>query len=462
MSGFEPVLGAWPPEVPPEPQPPRISRWPTVLAWFVLLGSVGLIVVAGLRPRSPEPLAVEKDAPPAGPPTEFVIQARLAVGFHRLLGPQASGPMLAAVREAANTPADRLRAVTAVAAIKGSPKALERLNEFLKSDPPRDLQRDAETLQELYAPDADDLTPMHRDDLRARHGWFADLALTQHLPDHDPARRAALAPAARAAWTGLIMLSLGALALPTGAVLLVLVLVRWIDRGVRFAYVPPPPGRGGPFVEAFAVYLLGMVVVSGVISAVLGDVPLWANFLLVLSVPPAVLWPRLRGLSWPEVRAGFGLHPGRGLLREAGWGVVGYVAGLPLLAVAVVVTSVLTRVSGTTPSHPIAEQAAGGLPHALLLYALAAVYAPLVEELMFRGAFYHHVRARLPWWLSAIAVGVLFAAIHPQGWVGIPLLTTVALVFAALREWRGSIVAPMFAHACVNAVTVTMLVMMAG
>jgi membrane protease YdiL (CAAX protease family) len=35
-------------------------------------------------------------------------------------------------------------------------------------------------------------------------------------------------------------------------------------------------------------------------------------------------------------------------------------------------------------------------------------------------------------------------------------------MLAVLREWRGSIVAPVVAHACVNAVTVTMLVLMMG
>jgi membrane protease YdiL (CAAX protease family) len=79
---------------------------------------------------------------------------------------------------------------------------------------------------------------------------------------------------------------------------------------------------------------------------------------------------------------------------------------------------------------------------------------------MFRGALFHHCRRRLPWWLSAILVALIFAAIHPQGWVGIPLLATIAVVLAALREWRGSLIAPIACHACVNAVTVTMLVLM--
>jgi membrane protease YdiL (CAAX protease family) len=76
---------------------------------------------------------------------------------------------------------------------------------------------------------------------------------------------------------------------------------------------------------------------------------------------------------------------------------------------------------------------------------------------MFRGALYNHVRAKLPWWAAALLVGVIFASIHPQGWVGIPLLTAIAMTLATLREWRGSIIAPMTAHACTNAVTLTML-----
>jgi membrane protease YdiL (CAAX protease family) len=100
--------------------------------------------------------------------------------------------------------------------------------------------------------------------------------------------------------------------------------------------------------------------------------------------------------------------------------------------------------------------------HVLLLYGLAAVFAPLAEETMFRGALFHHCRRGLPWWLSAGIVALIFAAIHPQGWVGIPLLATIAVVLAALREWRGSLIAPIVCHACVNAVTVTMLVLMTG
>jgi membrane protease YdiL (CAAX protease family) len=56
----------------------------------------------------------------------------------------------------------------------------------------------------------------------------------------------------------------------------------------------------------------------------------------------------------------------------------------------------------------------------------------------------------------------LFAAIHPQGWAAIPVLASVGFVFAAVREWRASIIAPMVGHALNNATVVTMLVVALG
>ena len=56
-------------------------------------------------------------------------------------------------------------------------------------------------------------------------------------------------------------------------------------------------------------------------------------------------------------------------------------------------------------------------------------------------------------------VALLFAAIHPQGWVGVPVLTGIAMSFAFIREWRGSIVAPVVAHALNNGAVTLLLVL---
>lgn len=446
--------------VPPPPAPP--SRWPTVLAWVVILGCVGLIFVAGLRPRD---VALVNVQPERDPGTEVLMQSRIAVGFHDFLARLGAGNTTAqfteGVEQAATSPLAKLRTVPAVAELSDAETAVDRL-EALREDEslPDDLRPDLWSFRTIYAHGPDALSESQRSALLTRHGWFARLALSHGLPDDDPARRAALAPAIRAAWAMIAIFITGGVALVAGLVLLVVALVFLAGGRMRPAYVPPLPGRGGPFAEAFAVYLVGMIAASFVIARFLPDATFAANWLLALPVPLALVWPRLRGLSWSELRAGFGWHRGRGWAREITAGAAGYLAALPLMFLAILLTALLIRLTGATPSHPIQQEAgAGGWAHTLQLYLLACAYAPLVEETMFRGALFHHVRRHLPWWLSGLAVGVLFAAIHPQGWVGIPMLTTVALVFAALREWRGSIVAPIVCHACVNAVTLTMLVL---
>jgi membrane protease YdiL (CAAX protease family) len=91
----------------------------------------------------------------------------------------------------------------------------------------------------------------------------------------------------------------------------------------------------------------------------------------------------------------------------------------------------------------------------LALYGLACVFAPVLEETMFRGALFHYLRGRWGWAASAVTVSFVFAVIHPQGWIAVPALGAIALALAALREWRGSIIASMVAHSFNNFLAVT-------
>jgi membrane protease YdiL (CAAX protease family) len=75
---------------------------------------------------------------------------------------------------------------------------------------------------------------------------------------------------------------------------------------------------------------------------------------------------------------------------------------------------------------------------------------------MFRGLLFHHLRRRWSWLVSSLIVSGIFAMLHPQGWVAIPALSSIALVLSALREWRGSLIAPMTAHACSNFLVLTL------
>jgi membrane protease YdiL (CAAX protease family) len=59
-------------------------------------------------------------------------------------------------------------------------------------------------------------------------------------------------------------------------------------------------------------------------------------------------------------------------------------------------------------------------------------------------------------------VAFVFAALHPQGWTAIPVLMSIAVVLGILREWRGSSIASMTAHALNNAAVTLVFALVAG
>jgi membrane protease YdiL (CAAX protease family) len=109
-------------------------------------------------------------------------------------------------------------------------------------------------------------------------------------------------------------------------------------------------------------------------------------------------------------------------------------------------------------SHPIVEQiAAGDIGIIIFVLLTACIGAPIIEETVFRGVLYRHLREmslKTKRWISVIMATLvnsfIFAAIHPQGWTAIPVLAALAVGFSWAREWRGSLVAPMTMHAMNN------------
>ena len=86
---------------------------------------------------------------------------------------------------------------------------------------------------------------------------------------------------------------------------------------------------------------------------------------------------------------------------------------------------------------------------------------------MFRGVLYRHLREATRRWrlaLSLLASGLvnsfLFAVVHPQGLIAVPVLMGLALGFTLAREWRGTLVPSMVAHGLNNGL-VTLLLMLA-
>lgn len=316
------------------------------------------------------------------------------------------------------------------------------------------------------------LTADQRQLLKDRLGWFGKLALAPPGTDGSTGRGSVIASARVVLY--IIVTVFGAVALigVAGFVLLAVLFVLAITGRVRSRF---NAGRvhHGLYAETFGIWLIAFIVLQLVGSAAaLIDQALvlpatGAAFFASLSV---LIWPVLRGARWQDVRADIGLTLGSQPPLEPAIGVLGYAMAIPLLAVGLVLTLALIEVQAFFappvtplapaggPAHPIIMELAGpSIWPKIMLLLLAAVAAPIVEETMFRGVLYRHLRdasVRLgrvgSIVFSATVSGFIFASIHPQGWVAIPALMALAYAFCLIREWRGTVLPSMVIHGISN------------
>jgi hypothetical protein len=80
----------------------------------------------------------------------------------------------------------------------------------------------------------------------------------------------------------------------------------------------------------------------------------------------------------------------------------------------------------------------------------AVILAPLIEETIFRGALYQYLRSRFGVLTAVVLSATLFGAIHPYNGPGVIQVASMGLVWGLLREWRGSLIAGVVAHALHN------------
>src|SRR5262249_49212544 len=128
----------------------------------------------------------------------------------------------------------------------------------------------------------------------------------------------------------------------------------------------------------------------------------------------ALVWPVLRGIPWRQVRWEIGLQWGKRPGLEPVVGVGTYMMALPMLAVGLLITFVILLLENAfhsggnptesfdpvhLPSHPVVEYIIGhDWSTRLQILLLASVIAPIVEETMFRGVLYRHLREATAGW----------------------------------------------------------------
>jgi membrane protease YdiL (CAAX protease family) len=282
-------------------------------------------------------------------------------------------------------------------------------------------------------------------------GWFGVVALAPGIsrerggPLVIAAWPGAPAPWPRVwTWSNRILDALGGVLL---AIFLARMLVRGIPRRVR-------PGRAlarSVFAEATALWIVLALAQylwgNEAWGSQIGRPGMFLMRFAVVAVPLA--WPLFRGLDGRRSQVAAGLTRGAGWGREVLLGLLAY----PVVrACQALLGYVLPR--GTTHPHFADAMLTSG-DSMLVFEALAGalVAAPLLEEIEFRGLVYRFLRdstSGLPE-SAGVAASVLlsaflFAVCHPQGWSSVPALMAFAAGAALLREWRGSLVAPVVLH----------------
>ena len=397
----------------------------------------------------------------------------------------------------------RQRFVILAAELAGAEEARRVLRELdaeladpPQGDPPELTEAQADIqglLQALYGPEAsaDDpdqgssrLTEDQQELLVERLGWFGKLALAPPGSPDEADRKSVLVPAYRVSIVVISALILGGLVGFAGFVGLMVMGVLTLVGKVRSGLLAGG-GAHGIYAETFSIW---MILFYGLQKAaeLIASLPGMQDHHLIIAVGAffaslgVLVWPVVRGVPWRQVRIDIGWTLGRKPALEPIFGVAGYAMTLPLLGVGVAVVFLLmlaqTAMAGPQPTfapsggpaHPIITDLAQGQWWATAqVLLLAIVAAPIVEETMFRGVLYRHLRdasARMGLVLSVLVSTLIntfvFAVIHPQGWVAMPLLMALACGFTLMREWRGTVVPSMIIHGISNGLVMTMLILL--
>lgn len=471
--------GRRPPTPSPFPTPrPRVPLWLLILTLLLLGVNVFLQRPSTLSQSDLRNLETgELVLPPGMSP--LVAIAKVVVAFHDrpFMGTDFSGQMMTSLDQQAaenGFAQDRFRAALLVGAL-GDETSMRSRFDALTPDlaPDSVLRKDIAT-----ALDPDLATDAARAALEERHGWFGRAFFDDGSPN---------GPLAKAARDGKRLLIVGGTAaLVFGALLLLGIialiaillmlntgcLARWPTAWREDHSIPGVADPRRLWMETVAVFLAGFLGFKLLMSAVglaLPGVDLtWAHLLGQWLLLPLVFWPRFRGMSRDQHRGEIGWHRGRGVAREIGAGVVGYVAMVPIYFVMTLLVllfmfiySALSGQKQAPIDNRVLDMASGGTLEVIMVFLLATVWAPIVEEAVFRGALFRYLRARRGLAIAAIASAAVFAALHGYMVPQLLLVGTLGAWFALMREWRGSLLPSMTAHCLHNALVFSFTVALA-
>ncbi|MBR3252524.1 CPBP family intramembrane metalloprotease [Candidatus Saccharibacteria bacterium] len=169
------------------------------------------------------------------------------------------------------------------------------------------------------------------------------------------------------------------------------------------------------------------------------------SLLVVVVLPPLLFKDKIAKIS----RERLGLR-GLPTWTDVGLAPVGYI-------VSILIASGLTAVFNLVSWFNASEAQDLGYSYYMqgwergLAFVMLAVFAPIVEEIIFRGWLYGKLRVKIPKWVAILVTSLLFGLVHLQWNVGITVFS-MSVVNCILREVTGTIYAGMLVHMLNNGI----------
>ncbi|MCA9296336.1 MAG: CPBP family intramembrane metalloprotease [Phycisphaerales bacterium] len=485
------------------PRTTRTIRLFVVIAWI----AIAAVIVVGLVEAAWKNSELKHDPNPEDPVGMVLMrmQMRYIVGASEVT-PDTGMLFQSAQSMNVGTLGQRQCFVPVAAEIAGREKAHEVLADLQRdiddmeardTDPKFELteeQRNVNAALEALYGDASldgptavaQLTDDQRAVLEQELEWFGELALLPEGIDDAAARQSMLAPAMRMV---AVMVAVAVLGIGLGVIGFIglIVMIVMLAQGKFASSITPGRVAHGIYAETFAIWLVAFMLLQVGLGVLFDQKVLPESMAMPATLAAffgslvVLAWPVMRGANFSDVRKDIGWTLGRTPALEPLFGPMFYVIGLPILGLGVACTFLLMVLQGAFtfgaggaeslfaptggPAHPVVlDMAAGDWSARIMLLLLAAVAAPIVEETMFRGVLYRHLRdgfRPMAFVLNVMASTALssfvFAIIHPQGWVAAPVLMSLATVFCLAREWRGTLIPSMLVHGISNGIVMTML-----
>ena len=203
----------------------------------------------------------------------------------------------------------------------------------------------------------------------------------------------------------------------------------------------------GGFILAVLLYFVGSLGGGFLIKQMGWQNTPWLGAILapiqfMMIIPPLIVMRRY-GSPWVLL----GLNRFNGLMLIS----VMFMLGISFCSM--MIWGLILHPFGIQAQEPVVPLFGDGVNGFISVFVVAAIMAPIVEEIVFRGFLFGGLAKRYHPAIAVAVSGAIFGGIHLQLFA-FPILFLLGVLLALLYKFTGSLWAPILMHFCINAIAV--------